>query len=351
MTTPAVPRRLRLAVFGDYTSHWKEQVEPTPAQQPMTSDEFGLQYRLLKQMAVKEGRSYTAEHVPSGRAVLVHILEEDRVGGPTGLRTLLDGLGPRDRSRVLDTITVDNSLVVVTQFLQDFDGLVPWLRDRSAGPVAPPPTPGAPPQEGYGEFTRLFRSSENMGAPPVTGPPPGLEQPSGEVPRSGSNFTDLFRAPVMPPDQTAPGGTIPSVRMVGVRVPLPSEPALPPPPLHPPESPPDAAPPRLTPNFETRAGPAPELAGWPRPDEVVIPRGEPASAPVPQASWGAPSEYTRMFGSVPQPTGELAQPLSPPEPPDEQPERKRSYLPLFLILNLVFILATGIILYFVLRRC
>jgi len=349
MTTPAVPRRLRLAVFGDYTSHWKEQVEPTPAQQPMTSDEFGSQYRLLKQMAVKEGRSYTAEHVPSGRAVLVHILEEDRIGGPNGLRTMLDGLDARDRSRVLDTITVENSLVVVTQFLPDFDGLEPWLRARSAEPVTPPPTPAAPQQEAHGEFTRLFRSSENMGDAPVNRPE-GLEQPSGEVSSSGPNFTDLFRAPVMPPDQTTPAAGIPSVRMVGVRVPLPSQPAPSPPPLHSPEPLPDA-PPRLTPNFETKAGPAPELAGWPRPDEVVIRTGEPASAPVPQGSWGAPSEYTRMFGSVPQPTGELAPPLIPPEPPVEPPERKRSYLALFLVLNLVFILATGIILYFVLRRC
>ena len=173
MTTPAVPRRLRLAVCGDYTSHWKEQVEPTPAQQPMTSDEFGSQYRLLKQMAVKEGRSYTAEHVPSGRAVLVHIMEEDRIGGPSRLRTLLDGLDPGDRSRVLDTITVENSLVVVTQFLQDFDGLEPWLRARSAEPVTPPPTPAASPQEAHGEFTRLFRSSENTGGPPVILPAPG----------------------------------------------------------------------------------------------------------------------------------------------------------------------------------
>ena len=193
----------------------------------MTSDEFGSQYRLLKQMAVKEGRSYTAEHVPSGRAVLVHILEEDRIGGPSRLRTLLDGLDPRDRSRVLDTITVENSLVVVTQFLQDFDGLEPWLRARSAEPVTPPPTPAASPQEAHGEFTRLFRSSENTGGPPVNRPPQAPAQPSGGVSSSGSNFTDLFRAPVMPPDQTAEGATIPSVRMVGVRVPLPSQSAPP----------------------------------------------------------------------------------------------------------------------------
>src|SRR5688572_28027662 len=101
VTHPADPGRLRLEVSEDYTSQWKEQVEPTPTQQPMTSDEFKSRYRLLKQMAVNEGLSYTGEHVPSGRAVLVHMLEEDRLGGAEGLRALLERLAPRDRARVL----------------------------------------------------------------------------------------------------------------------------------------------------------------------------------------------------------------------------------------------------------
>jgi hypothetical protein len=85
---------------------------------------------------------------------------------------------------------------------------------------------------------------------------------------------------------------------------------------------------------------------------VIIRTGQPpASAPVPQPSWGAPSEYTRVFGSASQLSGELAQPVGAAELPEETPDRKRSYLPLFFILNLVFILATGLVLYFVLRRC
>jgi hypothetical protein len=351
----------------------------------MTSDEFNSRYRLLKQMAVKEGESYTAEHVPSGRAVLVHMLEEDRLGGAEGLRALIERLDPRDRARVLDTFTVDGSLVVVTQFLQHFEGLEQWFRARATGATPPPSRPDSP-REAHGEFTRLFRSPEDTPAPGIDHPPQAWDQPVGGASAPGSNFTDLFRAPVPPPEQTAQGPTIPPVRMVGVRLPVPSEPALPAPPLRPPDPQPPPIPPKLTPNFETSAGPGPELAGWPSlnppepqpgpaplpklspnfeasagpppelagwpgPDEVVIRAGRPASAPMQQPSWGAPSEYTRVFGSVPQSSAEPAPPVSVIAPPQETPERKRSYVPLFLVLNLLFILATGLVLYFVLRRC
>jgi hypothetical protein len=316
----------------------------------MTSDEFSSRYRLRKQMAVKEGQSYTAEHVPSGRAVLVHMLGEDRLGGAEGLRALVERLAPRDRTRVLETFTVDGSLVVVTQFLQDFEGLEAWLRARSAGAPLPPVSPSSP-GEGHGEFTRLFRSPEDTPAPTTDHPPQAFDQPVRGVSAPGSNFTDLFRAPVPPPEQPAHDSTIPPVRMVGLRVPVRSDPPLPAPPLRPPDPQPGPPPPKLTPNFETSGGQAAELAGWPRPDEVIIRTGKPASSPVPQPSWDAPSEYTRVFGSAPPPSGELAQPVGAVEPVDETPDRKRSYLPLFLILNLVFILATGLVLYFVLRRC
>jgi len=58
------------------------------------------------------------------------------------------------------------------------------------------------------------------------------------------------------------------------------------------------------------------------------------------------------MGSV-SPTGELAQPVeaSPPPPPDQPADHKRSYVPLFVVLNVVFILATGLVLYFALRQC
>src|SRR5690242_5020484 len=156
---------LRLAVFEDYTSRWKEQVEPTPARQPMTSDEFGSQYKLLKQMKLKDGRSYTAEHIPSGRAVLIHLLDESEFGGLGGLNALIEQLQPRDRSRVLATMTVDRSLVIVTQFLPEFEGIGPWLQSQTsagASPLSPSPPASPATPAMHGEFTRLFRSAEEL---------------------------------------------------------------------------------------------------------------------------------------------------------------------------------------------
>lgn len=99
----------------------------------------------------------------------------------------------------------------------------------------------------------------------------------------------------------------------------------------------------------------PGLAGWPRPDEPVIRAEEPSPflAPPPAPSWDAPSEYTRLFGSAPPPTGELARESSEMDSPvaEAPAERKRSYVPLFVILNVVLILATGLVVYFALRRC
>lgn len=338
----------------------------------MTSDEFTSEYKLLKQIAGKGGRSYTAEHLASGRAVLVHILEDSQVGGASGLSALLERLSPRDKSRVLSTMTVDQSLVVVTQFLQGFDGFEGWLRAKTSGPAAPPPPPSGLPQEFHGEFTRLFRSSEDAPAPPAGRTPAGPASDTTLSPPAGSNFTDLFRAPAgtPPPAQGPDRATIPPVRMVGVRVPLPSEPSSvdpEPPRLTPnlgpsrePASQTEPGPPRLTPNFGPSREPPPPpdmVAGWPQPDEVIIRTGEPAPPPViPATSWGGPSEFTRQLGSVPQPpvsqfSGELPQVAGISEPNEASAERKRSYLPLFLVLNLVFIMATGLVVYFALRRC
>src|SRR5215204_994287 len=262
----------------------------------MTSDEFGSRYKLLKQMAVKEGRSYTAEQLSSGRAVLVHILDEAGVGGSGGLEELLQQLSPRDRARVLDTMTVDGSLVVVTQFLQGFEGFEPWLRARIEEPVVPPPT-SAPEQanEVHGEFTRLFRSAGDTPAPAPGSPGLRSNPPQETFSPGGSQFTDLFRAPAQPTsDPQDPAATIPPVRMVGVRLPSDVPPApIPTPRVDPPAAPP---PPKLTPNFEGSgtAQHPPDLAGWPRPDEIVIRTQEPATPALPQPSWDGPSEYTRI---------------------------------------------------------
>ena len=215
------------------------------------------EYRLLKQMAVKEGQSYTAEHVPSGRAVLVHMLEEDRLGGAEGLRALLERLAPRDRARVLETFTVDGSLVVVTQFLQDFEGLETLAPGPHSAAGTPPPAPPRSPREAHGEFTRLFRSSEDTRGSPGRSPAAGVRTAVGGVSAPGSNFTDLFRAPV--PTARTDRQTAPPYRRVthgGTAGPDSVRPSPSAPPLRPPEPQPGLLPRKLTPNFETsgRAG-------------------------------------------------------------------------------------------------
>lgn len=311
----------------------------------MTSDQFNSEYKLLKQIGGKGGRSYTAEHRASGRAVMVHILDEGEVGGVAGLDTLLGNLPPRDKTRVLDRLTVDSSLVVVTQFLQGFDSFESWLRGRSLAPASRPVTPADPAPEQEGEFTRLFRSSGNSPPAPPGRPTAGPERSPPAAAPGGSKFTDLFRAHAEPPPPTQDPGdraTIPPVRMIGLRMALPPEPGSVAPEL-----------PRLRPNFgSAEPGGQPDAAGGPpRHGDVVIRNAQPFDEPLPPPSWQGPSEFTRQLGSALPPTGEFPETAASPPPPEEAAEEKHSYLPLFLVLNLIFILATGVILYFLLKRC
>jgi hypothetical protein len=312
----------------------------------MTSDQFNSEYKLLKQVGGKGGRSYTAEHRASGRAVLVHILDESQVGGIAGLDALLGNLPPRDKARVLDRLTVESSLVVVTQFLQGFDTFESWLKGRSFAPTSRPVTPSDLPPEQEGEFTRLFRSAGDIPPPPPGRVPASPERAPPPAAPEGSKFTDLFRAQAEPPPPTQDPGdraTIPPVRMVGLRMALPPEPGSVAPEL-----------PRLRPNFGGSPEPRsqPDMAGGPpRHGDVVIRNAEPFDEPPPPPSLEGPSEFTRQLASALPPTGEFPGTAVHAPPPEEPPEEKRSYLPLFLVLNLVFILATGVIVYFLLKRC
>ena len=65
----------------------------------MTRDEFSAKYKLLKQIDGGDGRSYTAEHRPTGRAVMVHFLPADSTSARV-LPELIARLGPRDGARI-----------------------------------------------------------------------------------------------------------------------------------------------------------------------------------------------------------------------------------------------------------
>jgi hypothetical protein len=64
---------------------------------------------------------------------------------------------------------------------------------------------------------------------------------------------------------------------------------------------------------------------------------------------GGPSEFTRALGRVAFPPP--AAPAPPKPKVEEKPAAARpSYLPILIVLNLVFIAAVGLIVYFALRR-
>lgn len=350
---------MRLIVFGGYTSRKPpECAQLTHAPQPMTRDEFYSKYRLLKQIAGEGGRSYTAQHRPSGRAVQVHFLDRDAFADEVSLGDLLEQLSPRYRAKVLEMMTVDGSQVAVTEFLEGSATFEEWLRSGTAAtnPMTQPSEPRSPSSK-LGEFTQLFQSSEGPSAPtPATGLPPAgpVERPT-PGPAAGS-FTELFRpqtgdpqAGEPPPAQGPPGATMPPVRVVGLRVTTPREP---------PRREPEPKPPPLRPNFG--AGPA----FPPPPPEPLTPRLEPRPPgapiinapepppppPLPSPVWSGPSEFTRQlqggprFGAEDPPVLAGPGPAEPPAPP------KPSYVPLLLALNLVFIIAVGLIVYFALKR-
>jgi hypothetical protein len=372
--------------------------QPTPAKQPMTSEEFDSKYRLLKQIAGGHWRTFTAEQRSSGRAVLAHFVDQVGSGGSASLFALIEQLKPRDRSKVLETMTVGGSLVFVTEVLEGFEGFESWLRSRSTPSPEPVPPVALPPPAGQGEFTQLFRGhSEELPPSPRPSPAPnqassGSDSPRGRKPAkpqspepAGAGFTDLFRAPPapLPTPQPAP-------RLDAVSPPPPLDSVLPPPRLDsvlPPPRQDGVAPPPLRvvglrfgsqaegpprppkPNFggtfdQAEGAPRPpkpnfggtfDPAATPVPVEPRLPQelfpAVPGPAPMPAAPppiWSGPSEFTRQLER--RPAISAVVPTAVPAPEPDPPPEKKSYVPLLLALNLIVIIATGLIVYFALRR-
>jgi hypothetical protein len=309
----------------------------------MTSQEFESKYKVLKQIAGGAGRSYTAQERPSGRAVLVHVFESLAAGEEVG--SLVERLPPRDRARVLETLTVDESLVFVTQVLEGFRSFEGWLGSRAVGatdPLARPAPPAHPPADqgsAGGEFTELFRSPER--------PSPAQEPGPGKLPpeKTPAGFTDLFSAPpARPPSPPRQPISVPPVRVVDLRLPKPQlagedrEPA--PPPLRPNLG--GATQPPATP----MAPPAPRALG----DQVIAaPDPRPVSPP-PRPAWSGPSDFTRQLERGPHLGSDAPPVLVPLEPPDPPAGKKTPIWPLLLATNLISMLVTGLIVYFAFGR-
>jgi hypothetical protein len=321
----------------------------------MTTDEFNARYKLLKQIAHGEGRSFTAQECASERAVLVHFLTEEGHPPDATVATLIDRLSPRDRSKILEILAVNLSTVVVTQFLEDFESFGTWLRSRLAAPPepAPEPSPQSPPP--LGEFTKLFEPPADSAAsappPPVPSmPAPSMPAASMSSPESPQgSFTELFRTPPEPKASPypIPAPATPPVEIRSVRMRL-GEPMPPPRPAAPlPSWPasfePPQAPPLPKPMLPSRRAGEPIVK--PPPREQLPP-------PSPLPGWSGESDYTRQLRPAPPPgPADPAPPVVAPLPSAEPAAGgTRSLVPLLLVLNIVVIIATGLILYFALKR-
>jgi len=410
----------------------------------MTRDEFSTKYKLLGLLRQGEGPTYSAEHRVTGRAVLVHFLP---LKSPTAamLPDLLSRLGPADSVKIIETLMVEGSPIVVSDPLDAPGSFEQWLRARAGmppvddGPVAASSNrapasassviPAAAPEPMGGEFTQLFRPAEESpvarepdrpqprpAAPSASGSFTALFQPDQmragadtpldassvmksaapagpaapaapavppAAPPPGASFTELFHAagapdPVAP---AAPGGSAgPSVPMRNLRVSPPASadppPVMPPAPTAPLPAPRMGAAPPPTP-LAAPVMHSPDLPGVPpapRPAAGGANRGyvlptmiapEPNAGPLPQpAARPGRSDFTRIvsgraiLGDAPAapppppvpPPPAAAAPAPPAAPPAAAEPATGSYLPLIIGLNVVLILAVGLVLYFALKR-
>ncbi|HUF27359.1 MAG TPA: hypothetical protein VMM18_10315 [Gemmatimonadaceae bacterium] len=249
-------------------------------------------------------------------------------------------------------------------------------------PVEPNRAPPlqAPPIVEAGEFTRMFRPAAAPSQPPLSAtpftpprgsPPPGAFPPGGGMPMSGSATGALKARPFVPPGSNTTPSPAPS--------PIVSPTEFPPP---------------LPPEFlnRTDAAGGQGLAGSP-PFSAPQPAAPPAAPPVPASRAplaAGPSEFTRIIAApvsssaagspataataspavAPPPTG--AAPASAPAPapssgsgsaaPATDASAKTAgggaspapnwtvYIPLLLVLNVIAIVAMGLIIYFAVKN-
>src|SRR3954468_22882008 len=161
----------------------------------MTSAEFATKYRVLKSLTEHGARSQIAQEVALGRMVMVHHLD---VGSAIDRQRLLASVGVLDAAsaaKVIETLDVDGTKVIVTQFLATFTDFPTWLAQHAVSgeektlvmhaivpPTAPPsPRPVAPP-------AAVPPSPPPL--PPSVRPLPTPAPPSSR--QSGASFTALF---------------------------------------------------------------------------------------------------------------------------------------------------------------
>ena len=200
----------------------------------------------------------------------------------------------------------------------------------------PPPAPGA------GEFTRMFQSPTVQ--PTGEAPPAQQQPPPAPPPDNGpSEFTKFFQTPIespaprphpalndpfgksapVPPSAPQSGGPGEFTQMFGV----PSRPSQ--------GVAPEPYKPTYSPSFAPTASSSATGA-------FSTPSRPPSGPPTGGAPAG-PGEYTQMFSAPSQPVA----PASTPAPPEAA---KPNYLPLIIVFALLFLIAAGLVAYFLMHR-
>ena len=102
----------------------------------MNGEEFRSSYKLLRSVSEEGVQTYHALN-PNGRSVMVHLLAGGTSEENRRLLALVDRLGPADRRRVIDTLEVDGSPVLVTEVIHDFKTLERRISASGSGTWMP----------------------------------------------------------------------------------------------------------------------------------------------------------------------------------------------------------------------
>lgn len=241
----------------------------------MTRDEFESRYRLLQQVT-RAGEAETHHALgPAGAVVMVHFLTGELA---TRIRSLMAEPESARPDRILETVDVEGSPVLITKFIMDFEDLATWLEAEDVS-VAPPPPAPQPSDEGEsegepGEFTKLF-AAPDLPEPADPSPPPdgspAEARSATDVDRPGE-FTRLFRART--PEGEPEAGAEPDVE---------AEP-------------------------EPESSPGPGASGTPSTSETVDPGRDASRDPSPGGEKDGedrePGELTRLFQGMERPEPE-----------------------------------------------
>src|SRR5215216_2969679 len=93
----------------------------------MTSAELSTRYRIHKLLSEQGARTYVAQEIALGRAVLVHYLDRLPVAENKRLLDRLGDLPTYAQEKIVEITDVEGITVVVTLFIAPFHGLLAWV--------------------------------------------------------------------------------------------------------------------------------------------------------------------------------------------------------------------------------